>query len=631
MTAENNENQTPAPLDFPDQEDTKTMKIRTPEQFHLFDPKRDLIGKDVDIYRVQELIGEGGFSIVFKVFDNNIGTVKAMKLFRVDPISPTSAEDIERLRKEARIASCFNHPNICKVYGLFFLDNKKEIPYVVMDYVEGPSLRSLMQTNPGRLPEAFALAVFIQCAEALSYAFNTPVHFGDSFSSKPYRHITHRDIKPENILVRETGCSIIDFGIAKTHQEEAMAFTQKGMSLGSPPYMSPEAIDGEEVPPEESFRSDLYSLCVVLYEMCEGRTPFKADTVISLTSQIAKQRYDRPTCNPVIASIIRRGLARQYGSYDKVLDEAREALTSFGFKIPSQVFDCYARGKAKGESLQKAMQSIHTPEQKGFSRPILWGSACMAGAILLGIAGYFIFRPAAKAEVSTVRKPVRTAVSPRVAPPAPPPNDPARESVSQTVEKPAPPPSSPVENPLAAAAAGTGPSASAPTGRATGRVPVTKSAAAGNAAAGPAVAPKTDPQISKQKEMEGNKVLYGVIKKEIAAQNYDRALELLSRLNDPAADFQRGIIQMQKSNYIQAVLAFESIRADSRLEPISTKSVGYYRTALCYALLFAQTRKIEYKMEALKRLYDLKQNYVDKIPADLFGRIDAKIKQVESL
>jgi serine/threonine protein kinase/tetratricopeptide (TPR) repeat protein/TolB-like protein len=220
-------------------------------------------------YRVLQRLGVGGMGEVLLAHDERLDRRVAIK--RIRPEAGTSGERRERFRREARVAARLNHPAIVQVYDILeagHAGDAEQIEHIVMEYVEGTTLRTLIQRGP--LEPLFALRLAREIADGLDAAH----HEG----------IVHRDLKSDNVLVTRSGhAKISDFGIAKQLLAGAEpGLTRANVVLGTYRAMSPEQARGEAV----DHRSDLFSFGVLLYEMLTGRNPFEAENELATVNRI---------------------------------------------------------------------------------------------------------------------------------------------------------------------------------------------------------------------------------------------------------------------------------------------------------------------------------------------------------
>jgi serine/threonine protein kinase len=208
-------------------------------------------------YQVIEELGKGGMGKVYKVFDTKIKEKIALKLIKPDIAS--DRETIERFSNELRLARKVRHKNVCQ---MFDLGETEGAYFITMEYVSGEDLKNMIRMSKGMSVGA-AVDIAKQVCEGLAEAHRLGV--------------VHRDLKPGNIMIdREGDVRIMDFGVARTLKEKGV--TDAGVIIGTPEYMSPEQVEGEEIDQQ----ADLYSLGIVLYEMVTGRRPFEGGTALSV-------------------------------------------------------------------------------------------------------------------------------------------------------------------------------------------------------------------------------------------------------------------------------------------------------------------------------------------------------------
>ncbi len=215
-------------------------------------------------YEVLEVLGRGGFGTVLKVFDEKLHRVVAIKVLATELAASGNAR--VRFLREARAAAAVRHDHIIDIHAV----DEAPLPHLVMEYIDGPTLQQKLD-RCGPLPLKEILRIGIQIAEGLAAA---------------HRHgLIHRDIKPANILL-ENGVErvkITDFGLARLADDASL--TQSGLIAGTPQYMSPEQAEGQQVDP----RSDLFSLGSVLYALCTGHSPFRADSTMAVLRRVCDE------------------------------------------------------------------------------------------------------------------------------------------------------------------------------------------------------------------------------------------------------------------------------------------------------------------------------------------------------
>ncbi|WP_413451677.1 Stk1 family PASTA domain-containing Ser/Thr kinase [Georgenia sp. 1P01AC] len=226
-------------------------------------------------YEVRELIGRGGMAEVYIGYDNRLSRTVAIKVLRSDLARDPTFQ--ARFRREAQSAASLNHPAIVSVYDTGEDDvltpsgNRAHVPYIVMEYVEGHTVRSLL-TDGSAVPIDEASEIVIGVLSALAYSHR--------------EGIVHRDIKPGNVMLTPTGqVKVMDFGIARAMADSAATMTQTHAVVGTAQYLSPEQARGEVV----DARSDIYSTGCLLYELLTGQPPFSGDSAVAVAYQHVRE------------------------------------------------------------------------------------------------------------------------------------------------------------------------------------------------------------------------------------------------------------------------------------------------------------------------------------------------------
>src|SRR5215472_2464043 len=242
-------------------------------------------------YEIRRTLGRGAMGIVYEGWDPLIARRVAIKTVKLpDSADPETEEQLARFRREAQAAGRLTHPNIVAVFDY---GETNDLAYIVMEFVDGPSLKTLLDKN-----ERFALADTVRVMQ--------DVLAGLQFSHE--RGVVHRDIKPANVMLTSSGqAKIADFGIARI---ESSSMTQAGTVLGTPAYMSPEQFTGQVV----DARTDIYSAGVLLYQLLTGERPFDGgmsaimhkalNTEPPLPSQL------NVTSPPSFDAVVRRAMAK---------------------------------------------------------------------------------------------------------------------------------------------------------------------------------------------------------------------------------------------------------------------------------------------------------------------------------
>jgi eukaryotic-like serine/threonine-protein kinase len=261
-----------------------------------------------DRYELEELVGTGGMSSVFKARDRLLERPVALKILHEHYV--TDADYVERFRREARAVAQLAHPNIVTV-----IDRGEEggRQFIVFEYVEGENLKQVV-SREGALPVREAVELGLQVARALGYAHE--------------RGIVHRDVKPQNVILNEDGrAKVTDFGIARSLDVDGV--TQTGTVLGTSDYIAPEQAQGQHV----DAHTDVYSLGVVLYELVTGELPFRGEGFVAVAMQhvnepppnVLDRRGDVP---PRLALTIERAMAKRPEDRHRSMEELVADLES---------------------------------------------------------------------------------------------------------------------------------------------------------------------------------------------------------------------------------------------------------------------------------------------------------------
>ncbi|WP_410616370.1 Stk1 family PASTA domain-containing Ser/Thr kinase [Amycolatopsis sp. lyj-109] len=247
-------------------------------------------------YELGETLGYGGMSEVHHGHDVRLGREVAIKILRAD--LARDPQFLERFRREAQNAAALNHPAIVAVYDTGEANAEfGPLPYIVMEYVEGRTLRDIVKTE-GPMSQKRAMEVMADVCAALDFS---------------HRHgIVHRDVKPANVMITKNGAvKVMDFGIARAMHDGQSAMTQTAAVIGTAQYLSPEQARGESV----DARSDVYASGCVLYELITGEPPFTGDSPVAVAYQHVREDPSAPSSvNPAVApeldAVVLKALAK---------------------------------------------------------------------------------------------------------------------------------------------------------------------------------------------------------------------------------------------------------------------------------------------------------------------------------
>ncbi len=320
-----------------------------------------MIGQTISHYKILEKLGEGGMGVVYKAHDTELDRKVALKFLPGFLTSDTAEK--ERFYHEARAASALNHPNVTTIHEIKEANNQL---YLAMEYVEGNTLKSMVESEPPSTKKVLDIA--IQICDGLAAAHE--------------KGIVHRDIKADNIMLTSKGqVKIMDFGLAKV--KGSAKLTKVGSTLGTAAYMSPEQAQGEEV----DHRSDIFSAGVVLYELLATKLPFRGEHQAALMYSLINEeptpiaRFNE-TVSPEIERIVLKALAKdredRYQHVDDLLADLRRERKNIE----------YARtGYLKTATVAQMIPPSVKPGRTKVKYSIL------AAAIVIAILLVVIFRP----------------------------------------------------------------------------------------------------------------------------------------------------------------------------------------------------------------------------------------------
>ena len=274
-------------------------------------------GQRIENYRIVRLLGTGGMGEVYLADDTRLNRKVALKL--LPPHYTSNSDRVRRFEREARAASALNHPNIVTIYEI---GKSASVHFIATEFVDGKTLRQLINEKPFKLSETLNVAVQVAGALVGAHAAG----------------IVHRDIKPENIMIRADGyVKILDFGLAKlterqpVHSEtETPTLLQStpGMVMGTVQYMSPEQARGKKV----DARSDIWSVGILLYELLAGRVPFNGETPSHVMVSLMEDEPPALDAYPnvpaqlarIIARTLRKDLKARYQTTAELVRDLRE-------------------------------------------------------------------------------------------------------------------------------------------------------------------------------------------------------------------------------------------------------------------------------------------------------------------
>jgi hypothetical protein len=264
-----------------------------------------------DRYELGESLGQGGMATVHRALDRRLDRAVAVKQLSVHLAADQTAQ--ARFRREAQAAASLNHPNIAAVFDTgegADSDRGVALPYIVMELVEGSTLRTLLDAGP--LEPDRALRITRDVLDALEHSHAMG--------------LVHRDIKPANVMLTTGGTvKVMDFGIARAIDESATSLTQTASVIGTAQYLSPEQAMGQKV----DLRSDLYSVGCLLFELVTGRPPFVGETSVAIAYQHVRENpvppsQLEPSLDPAFDAVVLHALAKDPGDRYQTAAQMRD-------------------------------------------------------------------------------------------------------------------------------------------------------------------------------------------------------------------------------------------------------------------------------------------------------------------
>jgi serine/threonine-protein kinase len=301
-------------------------------------------------YELDRVVGRGGMAEVYRAHDIRLDRTVAIKTLRIDLARDHTFQ--ARFRREAQSAASLNNPSIVAVY-----DTGEDmaaglpVPYIVMEYVDGRTVRDLLQADHRLLPER-ALEIIDGVLGALDYSHESG--------------IVHRDIKPGNVMVTRNGdIKVMDFGIARAMSDDQATMTQTAQVIGTAQYLSPEQARGERV----DARSDLYSTGCLMYELLTGRPPFTGDSPVAIAYQHVRENPVPPSvvdpeippwADAIVLKAMAKDRADRYQSAGEMRMDIQRAMNGMAVAAPTRI-DNYGRTQQMGSATMMASPTTAVP------------------------------------------------------------------------------------------------------------------------------------------------------------------------------------------------------------------------------------------------------------------------------
>jgi beta-lactam-binding protein with PASTA domain/predicted Ser/Thr protein kinase len=337
-------------------------------------------------YEIGELLGYGGMAEVHKGKDVRLGRDVAVKVLRADLARDPSFQN--RFRREAQAAAGLNHPSIVAVYDTGEDDGPEgHTPYIVMEYVEGNTLREVLKTQ-GHLPPQQAMEITAEVCSALDFSHRSG--------------IVHRDIKPGNVMITHAGAiKVMDFGIARALADNAATVTATAAVIGTAQYLSPEQARGESV----DARSDVYSTGCLLYELLAGHPPFTGDSPVAIAYQHVRENPQVPSSvnravPPALDSIVMKALAKnplnRYQTAAEMRSDLQRALSGQAVEAEAVMTDAQRtqfiaapRPVPRPGVLIPNYDDDDTEHRRG---ALIWTAVVLALLLVIGSAALYVLK-----------------------------------------------------------------------------------------------------------------------------------------------------------------------------------------------------------------------------------------------
>lgn len=396
------------------------------QNVYIKDMTEDLIGKELlGQFRIMERIGRGGMGEVYKAEQPAMDRLVAIKILHAKLANRKDL--VSRFRREARAMSRLSHPNTARVFLYGHLEESNQL-YIVMEYLDGVDLARLVRRE-GPMEVNRGIRTIIQVLGALEEAHSVGV--------------VHRDLKPENILLANQGGiedfpKVLDFGLAKINETElrpgSMILTQEGMVFGTPEFMSPEQARGEIL----DARSDIYSVCLIFYELITGLLPFpKCKPMEYITHHIytdpipITKRAPHLKLPPQLDPIIARALEKNRGNrYQSAMEFAEALETLLPASERSAPMRAMPTGKIKTERPEEDQETNIAPVEpvnkeetlplgKGLLISLIAVIAVLFGLVMWLLAARLSEKPSAVVPLTGESAPVIQQTVPPVPMPTP--------------------------------------------------------------------------------------------------------------------------------------------------------------------------------------------------------------------